>query len=86
MLRPVRRARTLTDAARQSGTETGLLGIALDPNFSSNNFIYLFYSVPGPQNEMGTQHISRFTFDPAPLAPDGPAAVADPPRAVRDSA
>jgi glucose/arabinose dehydrogenase/PKD repeat protein len=44
--------------------ENGLLGIALDPNFDTNNFIYLFYSVPGPQLEMGTQHISRFTFDP----------------------
>jgi PKD repeat protein/glucose/arabinose dehydrogenase len=44
--------------------ENGLLGVALDPNFDSNNFVYLFYSVPGPQNEMGTQHISRFTFDP----------------------
>jgi glucose/arabinose dehydrogenase/PKD repeat protein/type 1 glutamine amidotransferase len=45
--------------------EDGLLGIALDPNFDTNNFIYLFYSVPGPQLEPGTQRISRFTFDPA---------------------
>jgi glucose/arabinose dehydrogenase/PKD repeat protein len=45
--------------------ENGLLGIALDPNFDDNNFVYLFYSIPGPQNEMGTQHISRFTFDPS---------------------
>jgi PKD repeat protein/glucose/arabinose dehydrogenase len=45
--------------------ENGLLGIALDPDFATNNFVYLFYSVPGPQLEMGTQHISRFTFDPA---------------------
>ncbi len=44
--------------------ENGLLGIALDPNFDTNNFIYLYYSVPGPQNQMGTQHLSRFTFDP----------------------
>jgi glucose/arabinose dehydrogenase/PKD repeat protein/type 1 glutamine amidotransferase len=45
--------------------EDGLLGIALDPNFDTNNFIYLFYSVPGPQLQPGTQRISRFTFDPA---------------------
>jgi len=45
--------------------ENGLLGIALDPNFDTNNFLYLFYSVPGPQLEMGTQNVSRFTFDPA---------------------
>ncbi|MGH9013112.1 MAG: ThuA domain-containing protein, partial [Acidimicrobiia bacterium] len=44
--------------------ENGLLGIALDPDFDTNNFVYLFYSVPGPQLEIGTQHISRFTFDP----------------------
>jgi PKD repeat protein/glucose/arabinose dehydrogenase len=44
--------------------ENGLLGIALDPNFDTNGFIYLYYSVPGPQNEMGTQNLSRFTFDP----------------------
>ena len=27
--------------------ERGLIGIALDPEFSSNNYIYLYYSVPG---------------------------------------
>jgi len=44
--------------------ENGLLGIVLDPAFTTNNFIYVYYSVPGPQNEMGTQHLSRFTLDP----------------------
>jgi PKD repeat protein/glucose/arabinose dehydrogenase/type 1 glutamine amidotransferase len=44
--------------------ENGLLGIVLDPSFDTNGFVYLYYSVPGPQNEMGTQHLSRFTFDP----------------------
>src|SRR4029079_17660822 len=35
-----------------------LLGIAIDPNFSSNHFIYVYYTVPG-----STAHnrISRFT-------------------------
>ena len=38
--------------------ERGLLGIALDPDFETNNFIYLYYTVPGspPHNR-----ISRFT-------------------------
>jgi glucose/arabinose dehydrogenase len=38
--------------------ERGLIGIALDPNFSSNHFIYLYHTVPGtpPRNR-----ISRFT-------------------------
>ena len=26
--------------------ERGLLGIAFDPNFATNNFIYLYYTVP----------------------------------------
>ena len=38
------------------GNEDGLLGIAVDPNFEKNNWIYLFYSVP----EVAMQHISRF--------------------------
>ena len=30
-----------------SAGERGLLGIAFDPNFSSNNFVYVYYTVPG---------------------------------------
>ena len=44
--------------------ENGLLGLALDPDFADNHFLYLFYSAPGPQIEIGTQHISRFTLEP----------------------
>ena len=38
--------------------ERGLLGIAFDPNFTTNNFIYVYYTVPGspPHNR-----VSRFT-------------------------
>jgi cytochrome c len=39
------------------GNEDGLLGLAIDPNYSDNNWIYLFYSAPG---EVSKQHISRF--------------------------
>ncbi|MFT7671113.1 MAG: cytochrome c, partial [Planctomycetota bacterium] len=39
-----------------SEQENGLLGIALDPDFASNNWVYLYYS---PSNHMG-QFISRF--------------------------
>jgi glucose/arabinose dehydrogenase len=41
-----------------SPNERGLLGIAIDPNFSSNHYIYVYYTVPG-----STAHnrISRFT-------------------------
>lgn len=38
--------------------ESGLIGIALDPDFSTNNYLYVYYTVPGspPHNR-----ISRFT-------------------------
>lgn len=41
-----------------SGGERGLLGIAFDPNFATNNFVYLYYTtaVGGAHNR-----ISRFT-------------------------
>ena len=41
-----------------SNGERGLLGVELDPNFSSNHFLYLYYTVPGspPHNRL-----SRFT-------------------------
>ncbi len=41
-----------------SGSEDGLLGIALDPNFATNQWVYLFYSPPSPSE----QHVSRFTL------------------------
>jgi len=37
----------------------GLLGITLDPDFKSNNYIYVFYS---PNKEKYKHYISRFTF------------------------
>ncbi|MFK7806940.1 MAG: ThuA domain-containing protein, partial [Saprospiraceae bacterium] len=39
--------------------EDGLLGVAVDPNFSKNNWIYFFYS---PAGEEAVQHVSRFTL------------------------
>ena len=48
--------------------ENGLLGVALDPDFAQNNFVYLFYSDPATMTVDGTvggvQHISRFTLEP----------------------
>lgn len=40
--------------------EDGLMGIALDPNYATNNWIYLYYSVPGDEP---IQQLSRFVFD-----------------------
>lgn len=39
--------------------EDGLMGLALDPDFAQNNWIYLFYS---PAGDEAVQHLSRFVF------------------------
>jgi len=41
------------------GLETGLLGLALDPDFDKNNWIYLFYTDP---ESLSAQRVSRFVF------------------------
>ncbi len=42
-----------------SNREDGLLGIALDPDFATNGFVYLFYS---PEGAASIQRVSRFDF------------------------
>jgi len=42
-----------------SNNEDGLIGIVLDPNFESNNWIYFFYS---PNGEENVQHVSRIKY------------------------
>ncbi|MDB5320414.1 MAG: glucose/sorbosone dehydrogenase [Phycisphaerales bacterium] len=44
-----------------SGGERGLLGVALDPNFASNHFIYVYYTVPGRRHTPAHNRVSRFT-------------------------
>ena len=39
--------------------ERGLVGITLDPNFESNSYIYLYYTVPGSPDH---NRVSRFTL------------------------
>lgn len=41
-----------------SSGERGLLGVAFDPNFSTNNFVYVYYTVPGSPAH---NRVSRFT-------------------------
>jgi glucose/arabinose dehydrogenase len=41
-----------------SAGERGLLGIAFDPNFTTNNFVYVYYTVPGSPAH---NRVSRFT-------------------------
>jgi cytochrome c len=50
------------------GLEDGLLGIALDPNFLRNNWIYLFYATPETTKDSngkkaGENRVSRFTLN-----------------------
>jgi cytochrome c len=41
------------------GNEDGLLGLAVDPNYAANNWIYMFYSKAG---EESIERVSRFTL------------------------
>lgn len=50
---------TLAQLNVYNGEEDGLLGIALDPDFDTNHWIYLFYS---PTGSIAKQHLSRFTL------------------------
>ena len=49
------------------GTETGLLGLALDPDFSTTNWIYLFYTDPVSRS---VHRVSRFDFQQNQLIND----------------
>nr|WP_274388033.1 ThuA domain-containing protein [Salsipaludibacter albus] len=54
----------VTDAANLevfSGLEDGLIGIAFDPDFATNQQIYIHYSVPPADTD--TRRISRFEMD-----------------------
>ncbi|MFN0103455.1 MAG: PQQ-dependent sugar dehydrogenase [Bryobacteraceae bacterium] len=41
-----------------SSGERGLLGVAVDPNFTANNFVYVYYTSPSPAIH---NRVSRFT-------------------------
>lgn len=54
--------------------EDGLLGIALDPKFSQNNWVYLYYSTPETKQDkdgkkIGENQVSRFTLKADKLDP-----------------
>jgi glucose/arabinose dehydrogenase len=50
------------DLVVDSIIERGLLGIALDPNFTTNGFVYLYYTVPATQSTPVHNRVSRFTL------------------------
>src|SRR5213596_1230811 len=41
--------------------ERGLLGVAFDPHFTLNHFIYLYYTVPGTRVTPAHNRVARFT-------------------------
>jgi glucose/arabinose dehydrogenase len=41
-----------------AGTERGLLGVAFDPNYATNHFVYVYYTAPTPTIH---NRVSRFT-------------------------
>lgn len=52
--------------------ERGLLGIAFDPQFATNGFVYVYYTVPPRTNPAAAAHnrISRLTADGDVMVPD----------------
>ncbi|WP_235298102.1 ThuA domain-containing protein [Portibacter marinus] len=56
--------KTINEINVHTEFEDGLLGIALDPKFEQNAWVYLFYS---PNIEEAVQHVSRFKFEEGKL-------------------
>jgi glucose/arabinose dehydrogenase len=44
-----------------SNGERGLLGIAFDPDFAANSYVYVYYTVPGGGGNAPHNRVSRFT-------------------------
>jgi len=57
VFRPDTSTRVQTSISVNSATSCGLIGVALDPGFASNNWIYLHYTPAGTE----TNRLSRFT-------------------------
>jgi glucose/arabinose dehydrogenase len=48
-----------------SAGERGLLGVAFDPNFAINRFVYVYHTVPAPAGGSAHNRVTRFTADAA---------------------
>src|SRR5205823_8371440 len=46
-----------------SNGERGLLGVAFDPSYETNRFVYVYYTVPAPTGGAAHNRVSRFTAD-----------------------
>lgn len=52
-----------------SSGERGLLGVAFDPNFSQNGFVYLYYTIRATTREPAHNRVVRFTASGHRLLP-----------------
>src|SRR5687768_1092357 len=46
-----------------SAGERGLLGVAFHPNFASNRFVYVYYTVPAQNGQAAFNHVTRVRAD-----------------------
>jgi cytochrome c len=58
-------AATLPSSKGKGDKESGLLGIALAPDFATSRWLYLYYTKPGGDEPIHKHQLSRFTFDDA---------------------
>ncbi len=58
-----RELRTVHQMRVHTDHEDGLLGVAVDPSFYSNRWVYFFYSDPDSSRQL----VSRFTYEPKGL-------------------
>src|SRR5437773_6485559 len=57
-----------------SSGERGLLGVAFDPNFANNQWVYIYYTVPGSPAH---NRVSRFTASGDVAAPGSETVILD---------
>jgi glucose/arabinose dehydrogenase len=61
-----------------NGGERGLLGVAVDPNFKSNGFLYLYFTHPAPMAPGGcVNRASRFTMSGDAIDPNSEVILVD---------
>jgi glucose/arabinose dehydrogenase len=60
-----------------SAGERGLIGIALDPAFDSNGFVYVHYTVPGAGGAAPFNRVSRFTASGDTVVPGSGIVIVD---------
>ncbi|MBM3784295.1 MAG: PQQ-dependent sugar dehydrogenase [Acidobacteria bacterium] len=51
------------DLAVDSAGERGLIGIALDPDFAANQYVYLYHTVPGAAGIAPHNRVTRYTLN-----------------------